>query len=286
MLCVGETLWDVLPQGEFLGGAPLNVAAHLVRLGRPALPVTRVGDDARGAEAVRRMRSLGIATDLVQLDRELPTGEARAVIGADGAAAYAFKQPAAWDRLASTDEAVAAAATAAAVVFGTLAQRAPESRDAIRRLVDAAEWSVLDLNLRPPHADLEVVRASLERAHLVKLNEDELHVVSGWLGIPADADSLQHALQDRFGTRSLCITMGAAGARLWHEGRWHDQPSFPTTVADTVGAGDSFLATLIAGLLANRPAATALRQAARVAAFVASQHGAIPDYDPAPLLAP
>jgi fructokinase len=284
VLCLGETLWDVLPTGEFLGGAPFNVAAHLVRLGVPALPVTRIGDDVRGAAAVSRMRSIGIQASLVQTDPILPTGVARAVIGANGAAEYEFTHPAAWDRIESTESALAAARIAPAVVFGTLAQRSRESRASIHHLVDAAQWRILDLNLRAPHADRDVVLASLAKSHLVKLNDDEMRTLSSWLGIESEPGRLRAVLADRFGIGSVCITYGADGAQLWHDGEWHRQSAVPTKIADTVGAGDSFLATLVAGLIARRPPGVVMRHAARVASYVASQHGAIPDYDPARFL--
>lgn len=279
VLCVGETLWDVLPTGEFLGGAPLNVAAHLVRLGTPAALVSRVGVDLRGRVALGRLHELGLDTSHVQIDAQLPTGEARAVLDATGSASYAFLEPAAWDHIEGGDAVLDAARRSHAVVFGTLAQRSPGSRSAIDRILGVARWRVLDVNLRAPHADREVAVRSLERADFVKLNEHELAAFARWFGIESEPGQLQEFLKREFGTTTLCITRGPAGATLWHEGRWTEQAAFATAVVDTIGAGDAFLAMLLSELLAGRAAALAMERAARLAAYVASRPGAVPLYD-------
>jgi len=279
--CLGETLWDVLPAGEFLGGAPLNVAAHLARLGTPALLITRVGADERGRRAFAALEALGVDTSRVQVDPWLPTGEARATLDAAGAARYAFLAPAAWDRIEADEVTLERAHRAQAVVFGTLAQRSAASASTVERILEGARWRVLDVNLRAPHDHREVTLASLARADFVKLNDDELVTVAGWLGAPADAAGLLECLQARFGTTTLLVTAGAEGARLWHEGEWCEVPAPPTVVVDTVGAGDAFLAMLLAELLAGVAAPLAMARAARLAAYVASRPGATPPYDPA-----
>ena len=281
VLCLGETLWDVLPDRESLGGAPLNVAAHLTRLGTPAVLVSRVGADARGRAALSELRALGLDTTRVQIDPWLPTGEVRASLDAGGSAAYVFLQPAAWDRIEADAATLRAADEAIAVVFGTLTQRTPASAAVVRQILDNAHMRVLDVNLRAPHADRDVALASLSQADFVKLNEDEVRVLADWLGIAASAEALQNALAERFDTSSLCITRGADGAVLWHEGRWVRQHAYPVEVADTIGAGDAFLAMLLAELFARRSAEVAMERAARLAAYVASQRSAVPDYDAA-----
>jgi len=275
---MGETLWDVLPNGEFLGGAPLNVAGHMARLGTPVALLSRVGTDARGRRALQQLNELGIDLTLMQVDPELPTGEARAVLDHAGSAAYAFLQPAAWDHLESAAHAVEVARAAPALIYGTLAQRSPASRDVIRRLLSVGRWRVLDLNLRAPHDDADTALSSLAFADFVKLNDDELVVLAGWLGVEAARDAVREALALRYGVRTLCITQGARGAVLWHDGGWTEQPAVPTSVADTVGAGDSFLAMLLSRLLQGATPERAMTDAARLAAFVASRSGAIPTY--------
>lgn len=280
IVCVGETLWDVLPHGEFLGGAPLNVAAHLARLGTEARLVSRIGDDRRGRAALERIRALRLDTRLVQRDAALPTGTAEAVVDRAGAASYRFPAPAAWDALTAEPDAVAAA-RGGTVIFGTLAQRCAASAAAIGRLVEVAAWTVFDANLRAPHDDRDVALASLRRARFVKLNDDEVRVFARWLGTDATADALWPRLVAEFGTGSLCVTEGARGSRLWHGGDYVEQAAEPAVVVDTIGAGDAFLAMLLAELLRGSPAKAAMARAARLAAYVVAQAGATPDYDAA-----
>jgi len=271
----------VLAHGEFLGGAPLNVAAHLTRLGFPALLVSRVGADERGRRALQEMRALGLDTRLVQIDADLPTGIARADVDAAGAASYVFPAPAAWDRMSAVEAAVDAARQSRSVVYGTLMQRSAANVAALDRILDAARHRVLDVNLRAPHDDRETVLAALARADFVKINEDELRIIAGWLSVGPDPELLRASLVGRFATRTLSITEGARGARLWHGERWYLQPSYPTQVADTIGAGDAFLAMLLAELSGGQPPQMAMERAARLAAFVASRPGAVPAYDAA-----
>jgi fructokinase len=280
VVCVGETLWDVLPRGEYLGGAPLNVAAHLVRLGIDARLVSRVGEDRRGREALARIGALGLDTSLVQLDPVRPTGIAEAVLDASGSASYRFPAPAAWDALEAT-EAALAAASGGTVVFGTLAQRSSTSALAIDRLLAVALWKVFDANLRAPHDDREIALSSLARADFVKVNDEEVSVFAQWLAIEPTPEALWRHVATGGSARSLCVTEGPRGARLWHAGRYVEQPARPARVVDTIGAGDSFLAMLLAELLRGAAPETAMARAARLAAFVASQSGATPDYEPA-----
>lgn len=285
VVCAGEVLWDCLPGGEYIGGAPFNVAAHAARLGVRAQLVSRVGDDGRGDAARRMAIRNGIDVGLLQTDGALPTGVAHVQVDATGAARYRFLGPAAWDAIEATPAALAAVARADAFVYGTLAQRDARSRAAIGKLVGSARQRVYDPNLRPPHVDRAVALAGLEQADLVKLNEEECRAFGEWIGCGPGAEPLHAALRTGFGVRSLCITRGAAGAVLFHGGRRHDQPAVPAEVVDTVGAGDAFLAMLCVQLLRRSPPAEALLRAARLAAHVASRAGAVPQYEPDAFLA-
>jgi fructokinase len=285
VVCVGEALWDLLPGGEFIGGAPFNVAAHAARLGARARLVSRVGNDERG-EAVRRAAGRhGIDIGLLQTDGVLPTGWARAPVDERGTAHYEIPGPAAWDAIEATHEAVDAAAKADALVYGTLAQRDARTRHAVQRLIAAARYRVYDPNLREPHVDRDVALASLQQADLVKLNADESRTFARWIGCGVDPEALHVALRGQFGVRALCITQGAQGALLFHGGRRYDQPAVPTGVVDTVGTGDAFLAMLCTELLRRAEPAAALLRAARLASYVASRPGAVPRYEPEPFLA-
>ena len=199
--------------------------------------------------------------------------------GADGSASYRFPAPCAWDAIEATEAALNAVA-GATVVYGTLAQRSQKTATAISRMLDGASWRIFDANLRAPHDDETITVQGLKWADFVKLNEHEVVTVAHWLQTAPTADALWPVLQDRFSVKSLCVTEGEKGARLWHEGTLVEQPAFPTVVADTIGAGDSFLSMLLGELLRATPPVDAMRRAAKLAAFVASQPGASPDYDP------
>jgi len=210
ILCAGETLWDVLPAGEFVGGAPFNVAGHAARIGAHALLATRLGKDSRGRRALDQARSLGIDLSLVQIDPKLPTGEARAVLDAAGSAHYEFLSPAAWDALTVTPALLDAASSADAFVYGTLGQRDARAHAAITELAARARWRVFDPNLRPPHVDRAICEAGLHGAGLVKVNEDECRVFAEWFGCDAAPESLWALLAARFAVGALCVTLGAA----------------------------------------------------------------------------
>jgi len=286
ILCFGEILWDHLPTGRFMGGAPLNVAVHLRRLGRRALPVSAVGDDGPGAEALATLNRLGVDTRAVAIRRDLPTGTVRVSLDADGNPRFTIAEPAAWDRIPNPSGAAAIAAeNPRAVVFGSLALRQAPNRRTLARLLKAtAAIRICDINLRPPHDDRARALRLARRADLLKLNRQELLVLSGAAaGTPLEAAVA--ALQRRTGCRRICVTLGADGAILLDHGRWHRCRPEPVTVRDTVGAGDAFTAVLAAALTARAtpPWPAVLADACRLAAYVASRSGATPAYDAARL---
>lgn len=289
VLVLGEMLWDALPRGLFLGGAPLNVGVHLRRLGLPVAVATRVGADRLGTEALRRVRAAGVAADLVQVDPERETGFVEVALDADGIPTYRIGEGVAWDALEPTDALLSSVPGARAVVFGTLAQRTTRSRETIRAVWAEACTSgvplVYDVNLRPQVIDRDLVAAGLAVATLAKLNTDELDQARAWWGLPEGVAPAAEALAERFEVATVCVSRGADGALLVHAGSVVAHPGIPTEVADTVGAGDAFLAALLAGLLRGHAPATALDAANRLGAFVASRPGATPSYDPAAVLA-
>jgi len=281
ILCVGELLWDALPAGLFLGGAPFNVACHLRAAGAAVTMVTRVGNDQLGDEARRRVARFGVSTDLVQVDTSLPTGFVRVTVADDGNAAYDILEPAAWDNLETTRTLLERADAAQAVVFGTLAQRGGVTRDTLRRILDTRALKVLDVNLRPPYDDREIIRDSLRRADVVKLNEEEMQRLASWLDLRGDLQRTAAALAETFHCYTVCVTRGPHGAALWRDGRWSEHPGFEVDVRDTVGSGDAFLAVLLAGLLKGTDDEALLHHANLIGAYVATQHGAVPADQPA-----
>ena len=279
ILCVGEILWDALPDGLFLGGAPFNVACHLQALGREAAFVSRVGDDRLGHEALRRMRARNLDAGLMQIDASLPTGFVQVELGGTGEPDYEILEPAAWDAITFTDTVGQHVKHADALVYGSLAQRALTSRQTIEELCRAEVLRVFDINLRPPFIDQAVVERSLTAADVVKFNDDELRYLQDWFDLPGDPEAAVASLAEDFDCTALCVTCGDDGAWLWMEGStWH-HPGYAVDVADTVGAGDAFLSALLTGLLTGRSGDALLDLANRLGAYVASRPGATPGYE-------
>jgi fructokinase len=279
ILAIGEVLWDLLPDGKKLGGAPANFIYHAHALGADARLVTRVGDDALSREVLESFRRLGLPTETVAVDADAPTGTVSVELGPDGRPSYLVHENVAWDRLAVDKTTLAAVRKADAVYFGTLAQRGTQSRSTIRRLVAAAPANtlrILDLNFRPPFISREVVEASLEMASVLKLSDEELPVLAELIGLHGSIQAQVTELARRYGFPLVALTRGAQGSLLWRDGEWSDHPGLATAVRDTVGAGDAFSAALALGILSGWPFDEINTHANEVAAYVCSQPGAMP----------
>lgn len=279
--CFGEALWDILPRGIFLGGAPLNVAYHLSQLGVRALAITAVGRDFLGDEALRRISASNLETKFVSRIRRVPTGTVRATLNAHGVARYEIADRVAWDRITAGRE-LRTMRAPGAVVYGSLAMRHPANRLALMDLL--AVWPetlrVLDLNLRTPFDRGMGVSFPLRHAQFVKLNDDELARMTG--AAVQMKRQIEHAAR-RFaaahGLARICVTAGARGAGLLWAEDWFWEEGQPVTVRDTVGAGDAFLAALLAAhFVRGEPPAEALASACRLGEFVAARDGATPPY--------
>ena len=281
---IGEIVWYLFPEGPRFGGAPANFACSVAELARNRIDVYMaggVGADDLGWRAIEALHLHGVDTSCVAVvDR--PTGQARVELDAAGGARYGFAADAAWDNVAWSNEFQKLAARADAVCFSTLGQRSEISRQTIQRFVRATPASclrVLDINLRPPFWHEEIVLQSLQLANVLKLNDAELSVLADVLGWRGGDHELLQQLVDRFSLRLVALTRGSAGALLLSEsGERSDLPGHPTVVVDTVGAGDSFAAALVVGLLSGLPLATINAWGNRVAAFVSSQPGATPRF--------
>jgi fructokinase len=211
----------------------------------------------------------------------VPTGVVRVTVDARGNAEYEVVEPAAWDGIVATDALLTRSAEARAIVFGTLAQRNAITRGTIERLWETDALKVLDVNLRPPYDDIEIVRRSLHHADVVKMNDAELGRIAGWFDMQGSIQEMTAAVAEVFACQAVCITRGRDGAALWREGRWTEHPGFEVEVRDTVGAGDAFLAVLLAGLLTGVEDRALLQNANLIGAYVATQAGAVPADQPA-----
>ena len=293
VLCFGEVLWDCLPQGRCLGGAPLNVAYHLHKLGIESHIISAVGADELGDEALASIGKKGIATQFIERSKTRPTGTVQVELDEAGQPRFEILNDVAWDDIPVSDEVLKLAASSDAVVFGTLAARSGRNRAALRRLLEVpGPRRVLDVNLRPPFDDLPRTEALCHHADLVKLNGDELARLCGLVepGAVQQKFDLQEAilrLAKRVGSRSFCVTLGEGGASYFgKEGRF-TEPAPRVKVRDTIGAGDAFTAALVAGQIRDAsPAGThaALKNACALGSLIASLPGAQPDYDAAPFL--
>lgn len=247
---LGELLWDLLPAGAQLGGAPTNFVCHAQSLGAQASIVSRVGSDDLGREALNRFDVMNISRAFVQVDDALPTGTVTVRIGRHGVPKFTICENVAWDRMTAGAEALEAVRHADAVCFGSLAQRARTSRLAIQRLVAATPAGALrlfDINLRQNWYSLEVIESSLRLANVLKLNREELSVLTKMFSLRGDVRRRMQRLIDTFELKVMVLTCGASGSLICHQGRWSKRPQESTPVVDTVGAGDAFAATLTMG---------------------------------------
>lgn len=280
---VGEVLWDLLPTGPQLGGAPTNFVCHACALGAEGVLISRIGADPRGREALERLVVAGLPREtvaaLVPMDSEVPTGTVSVKLEADGQPRYTIHEDVAWDRIEASPAALAAVARADAICFGSLAQRDPRSRRAVQTLAAACPDEALrifDINLRQSFYSAEVIRTSLELANVLKINDAEWPVLQAQLGLAGDLRSQMEALASRFHLRVIALTRGAEGSLIYSEGEWSDEPARPVSVADTIGAGDSFTAAMTLALLRGWSLGSVNRFAGEVARFVCSQPGATP----------
>lgn len=280
ILSIGEVLWDSMLAGLFLGGAPFNVAIHLHQLGVPVAFASRVGDDELGREIVRRMQERKLDVRLVQVDQVRATGFVIVALDAVGSPKFDIVHPSAWDTMQLTAELLACARECRAMVYGSLAQRDPQSRATIQHLWTLAPMKVFDVNLRPPFVDRTVVEDSLKAADIVKLNDSELLQLGEWFVMTGGMETMTAELAETFHCTAVCVTRGAEGGCLWHEGTWYEHPGSRVQVADAVGAGDAFLAALLTGLLSGTEPMEILERANALGAFVASHTGATPVHDP------
>ncbi|MGO8701252.1 MAG: carbohydrate kinase family protein [Limisphaerales bacterium] len=276
---IGEILWDLLPSGKQMGGAPANFAYHADALGARSRVISRVGQDALGTEILQRLQALGLPVDGVQIDSSAPTGTVTVELSADGQPRYTIHENVAWDRLALEKSALAAAAVADAVSFGTLGQRRSPARETVQALLAAARPEALrifDVNLRQDYFSREVIETSLRLANIVKLNDAELPVLAEMLGWHGGVRQQIEQLARHYSLRLVCLTRGAHGSLLFSNGQWADDPGEPVVVKDTVGAGDAFTAALTVGVLAGKPLDAVNRHANQVARYVCACEGATP----------
>ena len=277
---MGEALWDVLPEGKKIGGAPANFAYHVSQFGLNSRVVSAVGNDKLGAEILENFKEKNLNCIIETIP--YPTGTVQVELDAEGVPCYEIKEGVAWDNIPYTVTLQELACHTRAICFGSLAQRSVVSRETINRFLDAMpeEENVLkifDINLRQNFYTKDILCNSFQRCNVLKINDEELVTVSRMFGYPGmDAESKCRALMSDYGLKMLILTCGVNGSYVFGQ----DSMSFLDTpkveVADTVGAGDSFTAAFVAAILRGRPICEAHRLAVEVSAYVCTQNGAMP----------
>ncbi len=283
IVSVGEVLWDLLPDGPQLGGAPANFAGHARALGAEVTLVSRLGSDSLGADAHRLLADRGLDLRAVTLDPIRPTGTVAVELSLEGQPQFRIQEAVAWDDLMVDAENLSRIRQADAICFGTLAQRSPASREVVQRCVESvspAALRICDINLRAPFYTAQGIEDSLRMANVLKLNETELVDLAGQFGLNGSAEEQLAAMAGQFGLHTVVLTLGAQGSRVFREGRWTFEPGRRVEVRDAVGAGDAFTAAFVLGILRGWPVQEIQRRATDIAAFVCTQPGATPDLPP------
>lgn len=280
MIGLGEVLWDILPSGRVLGGAPANFAYMTNVLGDEGIVASRVGNDEFGHEACGVMQRLGLNTAYLQQDTEHETGTAAVSIDAAGQPDFTIKESVAWDFLQWTSEWEELSSRADVVCFGSLAQRSPGSAAAIEsflRNAPAKALRICDVNLRQSFYNKEVLRKSFQHAHIVKMNEQELLQISSLLNLSVGTEeTLAKRLLKEYSLLLVCITLGDRGSILVSEAQTVEHGGFRVKIADAIGAGDAFTACLAHYYLRRHSFEDLSEFANRFASWVATQRGATP----------
>jgi fructokinase len=277
-VCFGEVLWDVFPTYKNIGGAPLNVALRLQSFGVNSAIISRIGDDKNGKEILQYINAKGVDTANIQLDKINETGRVKVILDKDGSAHYEIEYPVAWDRIEVTEKVVETVSSADAFIFGSLACRDDITKKTLLELLQYSNNKVFDVNLRPPFYSMELLVDLMNKSDFIKCNDEELIEICDALNFSSESIMEQiEFLAQQTETEQICVTRGKEGAILMHSGHFLENNGYPVQVADTVGAGDSFLATLISQLLYKKDAEEALNYACAVGALVASKEGANPE---------
>ena len=277
---MGEALWDVLPEGKKLGGAPANFAYHVSQLGLDSCVVSAVGDDKLGHELMDNLNGRGMQCLIEQVP--YPTGTVQVELDEAGIPCYNIKENVAWDNIPFTPRLEALALRAQAVCFGSLAQRSIVSRETINRFLDLmpdgdGQLKIFDVNLRQSFYTKDVLCASMRKCNILKINDEELVTVSRMFGYPGiDLQDKCWLLLGKYNLRMLILTCGVNGSYVFTPGEFSFVETPRVQVADTVGAGDSFTAAFVASILKGKTVAEAHRRAVAVSAYVCTQNGAMP----------
>mgnify|MGYP001136889657 CR=1 FL=1 len=274
---IGEILWDILPEGRRLGGAPGNFVYHGQTLGAEGYIVSRVGKDQLGEEILSQIKSFGLSPLCISTDIVHPTGTVSVSLDAKGIPKFTIHENVAWDYLETTPEILNLASRADAVCFGSLAQRLKVSRRTILNFLEKTKndcLRVFDINLRQSYYSEEIITRLLSHSTILKLNGEEMAILAKMFGLKGGETAILDSLVNRFTLDLVALTKGEKGSRLFSRSAESTHPGFSVHVVDTVGAGDAFTAALVMGVLRGKPLDEINREANRMASFVCTQSGA------------
>ncbi|WP_108803846.1 carbohydrate kinase [Aquimarina sp. Aq107] len=275
--CFGEVLWDIFPNHKKIGGAPLNVTLRLKTMGIDASIITKVGNDDLGEDIIQYINKQGLSLDTIQKDNQYHTGEVLVSLDQEGTASYEISRPVAWDFIENTQKAEEEVIISDAFIFGSLAARNDVSRNTLFKLFNKAKFKILDVNLRPPHYDTQLLNDLMKKADFIKLNDEELDEICTHFGIKESTLEEQiKSIAAYTNTSQICITKGGKGATLYYNNSFYHNDGYTIKVVDTVGAGDSFLATLISKLVEKNEPQLSVNYACAIGAMVAGSAGANP----------
>jgi fructokinase len=273
----GEVLWDLFPTHKKIGGAPLNVALRMNSLGAATTIISRVGADEDGNKIISFINNQDVSSDAIQIGEDYKTGVVNVMINEKGNASYDIHYPSSWDKITPTKEMYEKVSESDAFVFGSLICRDEVSRSTMYALLDKAKYKVLDANLRAPYYTADILYELMLKADFIKLNDEELYEISQQLESPYNSfEQNIKFIAEKTNTKQVCVTKGAFGAVLYYNGKFYYNSGYFIKVVDTVGAGDSFLASLIVKLLRGKSPQKSLNYACAVGALVAGHEGANP----------
>lgn len=274
----GEVLWDVFANEKKIGGAPLNVALRMKTLGCEVAMISCVGNDEDGKAIINQVKSLGLETAAIIESEEFPTGLVNVTVNERGSASYEISYPSAWDKIVLNDFAKKTALDADVLIYGSLVCRDEVSRKSLEELLQTKAYKVFDVNLRKPHYSYEMLEQLMHSSDFIKFNDEELLEITAEMKSPfASLEDNMHFIAERTKVTAMCVTRGKHGALLMWNGQIFENAGYPVEVADTVGAGDSFLAALISSLLTGKEPQKAIDFACAVGALVAEAPGANPE---------
>ena len=281
VICFGEVLWDIFPEGKKIGGAPLNVALRLKALGISAAIVSKVGRDQLGERLIKYVKEHGLITQHIQEDPQFETGKVNVTLDQNGSASYKIAYPAAWDKISLNPTLEEEVAQADLFLFGSLVTRDSISKESLLALLKKARFKVFDVNLRTQHYTQSLLEELMLIADFIKFNDEELEEISTAMGCrEITLEERLNFIAKQTNTKYICVTKGGDGALLLFNNHLYEQKGFTVKVTDTVGAGDSFLATLLEGLLTGKTPSISLENACAMGAMVASNAGANPKITP------